>query len=428
MKGTSWVWYLLAALLLVGPAGLRVLTWPRTRLQPIDPATAQAGQVLFHHEWTANDPLCNGGDGLGPVYNARSCVACHNQGGPGGGGGTEHNVTVFSIDPERPGERPRTGVVHAHAVKYPETLSQVHPGLPAISRPPLAQVVHKPNSSEPDLRLALPHGVHLSQRNTPALFGANLLDAIPERDIIAGEKAQRLRWGLAPSDTESTPVGRAARLPNGRIGRFGWKAQTASLGEFVQAACANELGLGNPAQDQPAPLSKPGYQPDGLDLTDEQCSQLTTFIASLPRPGEKLPGDVRLHSEAEEGKRVFHSMGCAECHTPDLGGVPGVYSDLLLHRMGQILEGGGTSYGESVPAPEPEKPSPDGPLPDEWRTPPLWGVADSAPYLHDGRAVTLEEAIRLHAGQAALAAQRFSDSSPRKQRQLIAFLQTLRAP
>ena len=65
--------------------------------------------------------------------------------------------------------------------------------------------------------------------------------------------------------------------------------------------------------------------------------------------------------------------------------------------MGADLVGGG-SYGEP-PLPLPDD-SDDGPAPSEWRTPPLWGVADSAPYMHDGRAPTLADAVKLHGGQA----------------------------
>ena len=96
----------------------------------------------------------------------------------------------------------------------------------------------------------------LSQRNTPALFGSRLIDEIPDEAIIAGERRQRLKWGLATADVEHAPVGRSLRLPDGRVGRFGWKGQTASLADFVQAACANELGLGNPGQAQPVSLAK----------------------------------------------------------------------------------------------------------------------------------------------------------------------------
>src|SRR5258708_15867479 len=97
MKQPNRGWYLLVALLALAPVGLRVLTWQRHRHQDVDPAMAQAGEVLFHHVWTPNDPLAQGGDGLGPVYNARSCLECHNKGGPGGAGELEHNVTMFTV-------------------------------------------------------------------------------------------------------------------------------------------------------------------------------------------------------------------------------------------------------------------------------------------------------------------------------------------
>jgi CxxC motif-containing protein (DUF1111 family) len=111
-------------------------------------------------------------------------------------------------------------------------------------------------------------------------------------------------------------------------------------------------------------------------------------------------------------------LGCAECHLPDLAGVQGLYSDLLLHDMGVGLHGtAGGGYS-----------SPGDATVGEWRTPPLWGVADSAPYLHDGRAPTLRDAILLHGGSAADSAKQFGGLSPSEQDQLLAFLGTLRAP
>ncbi|HEY7425322.1 MAG TPA: di-heme oxidoredictase family protein [Gemmataceae bacterium] len=417
MKGPHWGWYLLIGVVVLAPAGVRLLTWQGSRRQALDPAMVQAGATLFHHEWKPNDPLA-GGDGLGPVYNAASCVACHNQGGPGGAGGVEHNVTTFTAGT-------REGVVHAEAVNCPpETLKHVHPQLPENSKPTLAMLVDLPGFGRE--AIDFPRGVHVSQRNTPALFGANLIDALPDRILVANERQQRLKWGLVSGKSEDLPVGRAARLADGRIGHFGWKAQSASLSSFVQAACANELGLGNPGQAQPRPLSQPLLQPAALDLTIEQCDQITAFAASLSRPMERLPNDSLLRDDVSAGKRLFHQVGCADCHTPDVGGIKGLYSDLLLHDMGQPLEGGG-SYND----PPPQKPdaSPgEGPNPGEWRTPPLWGVADSAPYLHDGRALTLAEAIKLHGGQATRSLGRFVNLSQTEQASILAFLGTLRAP
>ena len=148
--------------------------------------------------------------------------------------------------------------MHAFAVKYQETLAQIDSALPPLVRPTLEQVLEfaSPRNRVPAgcssgpppalargrARIPFVRGVDLSQRNTPALFGAKLIDDLPEREIIAGEKKERLKAGLASADTESAPVGRDLRFADGRVGRFGWKAQTASLTEFVQAACATSWG------------------------------------------------------------------------------------------------------------------------------------------------------------------------------------------
>jgi CxxC motif-containing protein (DUF1111 family) len=405
--------YLAGAVLTFTPVGLRVLSWSSNKEAP-DPDMVRAGKMLFEHEWTPHDPLSPSGDGLGPVYNANSCVACHRQGGSGGGGERAHNVTTFSL--QKPGAAPREGVLHAQAWPgFRETVAGIDPtfangGLRRTRRPGEFVLPANPQAV-----------VRLSQRNTPALFGAGLIDELPDRVIVGQERKQQIRWGGKKG--LDAPVGRASRLPDGRIGKFGWKGQSASLADFVQAACANELGLGNPGSAQPAPLGKRDYQPPGLDLTLEQCNQLTAYIADLPRPEERGPADVCL---AAEGKRLFTKIGCADCHTPSLGSVDSIYSDLLLHRMGEKLESAGGGYNAPSLAP-PASPG-DGPPQDEWRTPPLWGVADSAPYLHDGQAASLQAAIKLHGGQAARSARLFETLLPVQQNQVIAFLMTLRAP
>jgi CxxC motif-containing protein (DUF1111 family) len=412
----AYLWYLAGAVVVFLPVGWRVLSRPSAPQEEVNVAMADAGKTLFTHEWTANDSLSPGGDGLGPVFNANSCAACHHQGGVGGSGGLDNNVTLFSIRSGSPGGMPREGVLHAKAIQGRVSLAQIQPGVQDLSAPSLEKVL--------SFNVCNNSRVRLSQRNTPALFGAKLIDDIPDRVIIAQERKQRLAYGLETFTSSVAPVGLALRLPDGRIGKFGWKAQSPSLNEFVQLACANELGLGNPGQAQPTPFSNPNYQPPGLDLTLEQCNQLTAFVASLPRPQERLSENIA-KDEAHQGKKLFSSIGCAACHTPNLGSVEGIYSDLLLHRMGDGLEGEG-SYGQPTPKPQP---SPgEGVPPDSWRTPPLWGVADSAPYLHDGRAPTLEEAIRLHGGQAANSRGRFNQLSEQERSQVIHFLKSLRSP
>jgi CxxC motif-containing protein (DUF1111 family) len=221
-------------------------------------------------------------------------------------------------------------------------------------------------------------------------------------------------------------VGRALRLVDGHVGRFGWKAQTTTLAGFVRAACANELGLGNPSQMQPVSMAKRDYKAPGLDLTDKQCDQLTAFVATLGQPYEEVPESPQLARQVAEGKKRFHAIGCTDCHKQDVGEAKGIYSDLLLHRMGQTLVGGGT-YGD-LPPNLPDFAEGGAPQSSEWRTPPLWGVADSAPYLHDGRAKTLVEAIELHAGQGASTAAKFKQLQFAERQEIIAFLNTLRAP
>lgn len=426
MKKTSWIWILVIGLAALAPAALRSAVWLRHRVEPVKEDMARAGKDLFHHEWLPNDPLANGGDGVGPVFNENSCVACHSQNGPGGSGLEMHNVTTFAVRPTREGEKPREGVIHAKSTVsgQSEGLNHAHPSLPNITQPSLAQLVLLPGAQDRQA-LTFPAGVQVAQLNTPALFGAKLIDDIPEREILANARRQRLKWGLAPADGDNAPVGHAARTPAGKIGRFGWKGQTPSLAAFVQAACANELGLGNPGAAQPKPLFDPNYQAPGMDLTQQQCDQLTAFVASLPRPIERLPDEPAAASHARSGKELFNSIGCADCHTPSLGGVEGLYSDLLQHHMGADLQAGGAYYDPPVPVPDIIV---TGPSPRAWRTPPLWGVADSAPYLHDGRAKTLEEAIRLHGGQGLRSSQRFTSLPAEKQTQLVTFLKTLRAP
>lgn len=413
----------LIVLAAIFPIGLRVATWPTLPHRELDPAMVTSGRELFEHHWVPRDPLAPWGDGLGPVFNSTSCLGCHFQGGSGGAGPLTSNVTTFTIRPLQPGDKHLGGIVHTSATDkdFRETLASVHGQLPPLSQPSLDDLLPAPGCNV--TRLPFVPGVHISQRNTPSLYGAGLIDLIPERVIIANERRQRLAAGLAPAEVEHLIVGRACRSADGRVGRFGWKAQVASLAEFVEAACANELGLGNPGQAQPRPLSKSTYRPPGLDLTRGQCAELTAFVASLPRPVERLPDDPAGRAGVLAGKKLFHAIGCADCHTPALGKIEGIYSDLLLHRMGQALVGGG-SYDEPAVGSEPG----ERPHPSEWRTPPLWAVASSAPYMHDGRAATLEEAIRLHGGQAAGSARRFGLLQRDEQEKLIAFLMTLQAP
>src|SRR5262245_65444630 len=103
-------WYYLTLIVALTLPGLRVLTWPAPRIHAVQTAPADAGKMLFTHEWQPRDPLANGGDGIGPVYNARSCVACHGQPTLGGASGRDHNVTMYTILPINVGGEIKQGV------------------------------------------------------------------------------------------------------------------------------------------------------------------------------------------------------------------------------------------------------------------------------------------------------------------------------
>jgi CxxC motif-containing protein (DUF1111 family) len=296
----------------------------------------------------------------------------------------------------------------------------------------------------------------VSERNAPSLFGVGLIDRIPDRVLeeVAASQARAATESDSTTGRSSAPdgvrlpvSGRVARLRDGRVGRFGWKAQTASLRDFTLQACATEVGLEVPGFPQAAPPWKTDYKAPGLDLTAEQCDALVQFVASLPAPSRKPPETEQHATEIAAGQKLFERTGCAICHRPKLGDVEGIYSDLLLHDMGQALSDSGLYGGVAVPGKGPSdhvEPLPVlsesesdarqkqatkfGAAPREWRTPPLWGLRDSAPYLHDGRADTISAAVALHGGEGLDAAQRFFRLTLRERQQVELFLLSLALP
>jgi CxxC motif-containing protein (DUF1111 family) len=135
------------------------------------------------------------------------------------------------------------------------------------------------------------------------------------------------------------------------------------------------------------------------------------------------PAGSREAPEVAAGRSLFAGAGCATCHRPKLGAIDGIYSDLLLHDRGAALSDSGSYHGMSAP-----NPGSDGVSMQEWRTPPLWGFRESGPYLHDGRAKNLEEAVALHSGQAANSARRFFKLLPDQRLRVQGFLRSLAPP
>jgi CxxC motif-containing protein (DUF1111 family) len=415
---------------------------PRARRPaPEEPAR---GEALFAKEWLPDDPRSQGGDGLGPVYNDTSCVACHSLGAPGGAGPENKNVVLVTaapngcgpstgLDQVLPGLRgSRSAVVHHYSTDPgytawrsrlfdPQGNRQAKAAANRGGDPIASRIQAIKDGASPDGRMrnrstrsaSSMSGFNLNivERNTPPLFGLGQVDAIPSGVLVAMAESQ-------PRDVQ----GRVGRTREGRIGRFGWKAQIPSLHEFVRVACANELGLEVLGHAQATSPLSPGSKAKGLDLTDAECDALVAYVRSLPAPVVVDPDGPEGTRDLRDGRRHFDEVGCTTCHAPTLGDVKGVYSDLLLHDMGQSLSDSGSSYGLDGPD------TPEGPKPREWRTPPLWGYRDSGPYLHDGRAQGLEEAVAFHDGQARASAHRFFSLSWRERAQVEAFLKSLVAP
>jgi len=380
------------------------------------PEQLALGKKLFEHPWTVNDPLAGGGDGLGPVFNARSCVECHNQGGIGGGGGSKFNVKTFTAMPTRDRREVVHGVVHAFALtKADRESEQVVRALfptPVTPPPPPGHCGYVPPPPQDPCAFEMV--------NTPALFGSGVIDSLSDFSIRTSAMERTLgnmKRELA-FNFDDVPVGRIRKLSGGRVGKFGWKGQFATLEEFVGAACAMEIGLSNSYKRQQVPRAHKDDPAAKPDMTDEQLTAMVRYTADLPAPIEYAT--EKNAAQCTEGKQLFESIGCATCHTPDIGAAVGVYSDFCLYTLDDDPSSG---YSDPVvPLPS------DQPLPSEWKTPPLWGVADSAPYLHDGRAPTLRDAIAAHGGASKKVRERFNNLPDPKKRTLLAFLGSLKAP
>ena len=270
---------------------------------------------------------------------------------------------------------------------------------------------------------------------TTALFGAGWIDLISDKAILKNKRTRSIKGAIQEFtlDFEAIPVGKVRVLADGRIGKFGWKGQFATLGEFVAAACANEIGLGTPISAQAKPMLDPNSE-SPPDLDAKQFRSLVAFVKMLPKPIEELPTNPKDRDAAIHGKSLFTSVGCAACHVPDMGGVNGVYSDFLLYDVNDPPPPGGNgggmgSYDRAPPIELNLPPRPDElPKTSEWKTPVLWGVADSAPYWHDGSAPTLADAIRRHRGDARVVSEAYGKLSSTDQSAVIAFLKTLKAP
>ena len=349
-------------------------------------------------------------EGLGPTFNASSCASCHQV--PVAGGSAPRYRDFFLIQTERfDGARVDAGTNGSSPVLNLYATDEAGRHLP----PPHGTVVH-------------------ARRNAPPGFGVGLFHFIPSEVIL--ERSD-------PDDLDGDGISGRPNFEGGRVGKFGYKLQAHSLESFNRGAAFNQMGITTdplfhvdpsfPEEDggegrlgwrmpqlpslitsawaQVAALDEPTLDDDGVpDPEMSNDDQLALLVFSIylgaPRPSPLTP-------DADEGATTFQRIGCADCHVPRLNSTVGAipaYTDLLLHNMGPNLAdelGPGLSTGT------------------EFRTQPLWGVALHGPFLHDGRADTLADAILWHGGEAQPSRDRFASLNPGEQAKLIAFLEAL---
>jgi parallel beta-helix repeat protein len=315
--------------------------------------------------------------GLGPYFNGRGCVECHSH--PTVGGSSERLVTMF-------------GRMGPHGFD-----PLVEKGGPALQ----TEGIRTPVCSAPSE--AVPRGGIPRHRQSIALYGMGRIEAIAESAIVGRAD---------PDDADGDGIsGRVNRI-DGRVGRFGWKADEATLEGIVAKAMQQEIGITTPLRPEEEKGEHPIECDPVADPEDDgtHLRALVEFLRALP----PLPESERAAHEVRGGA-LFREAGCATCHVPELpasagAATVGLFSDLLLHDMGDAL-------GDDITAAEAAG--------NEFRTAPLWGVRESKPYLHDGRAESLEAAIALHGGEAGRSRDRFLGLSKENRQSLVAYLESL---
>lgn len=313
-------------------------------------------------------------DGLGPVYIRHACASCH------------------ADDARGPGAVERFVLVQADGVTPQEDQSALPWGHTA--RPHVAGGGVTPLSApERDDLLR-------SVRAPPGVFGRGYLEAVLDEEILRVAQAQaargdsitgrpnRVAWaGQANPETEFHTHGPGDTQ---LIGRFGLKARVATLDGFAADALLGDMSITTPILTEELP-NPDGLDDDllpGVDLDLESVNRIADYTRLVDIPAR----------EPTEGAELFEAADCAACHTPRLRTRPDhpipqladidapIYTDLLLHDMGAGASDGLWDAEAS---------------PSEWRTAPLIGLRHLRSYLHDGRALTVEEAILLHRGEGS---------------------------
>jgi CxxC motif-containing protein (DUF1111 family) len=378
------------------------------------------GNSLFNQNWVEAGASTTGRDGLGPLYNARSCSTCHFH--DGRGQVAEQSPLVSALV--------RLSVVDdlGEAVAEPVYGGQLQPvGLPGVPGEGEAWVDWDEVSGayddgspytlrRPSLRIEEPgygplsEDLRTSVRVAPQMIGLGLLEAIDGAEI-EGDGA------------------RVNRSPDGRVGRFGWKAGQPTVLDQCAGAFAGDMGITSDLHPQDDCTEGQGdcvERPSGGDpeIDATMLDRVAYYSRLLAVPARRAVDDPAVL----RGKALFLEAGCHDCHRPgfvtaDLEGFPELsgqqiypFTDLRLHDMGPDLDDG---HGEGVASGE------------LWRTPPLWGlglvpvVNDHDQLLHDGRARGFAEAILWHGGEAEASALAFRALSGDERDDLVRFLEDL---
>ena len=412
------------------------------------------GNALFRKLWVSSPSSTQASDGLGPLFNARACQSCHLKDGRGHPPEGDPDATSMFLRLARkaqtPGEIAAVETYRAANMPDPTYGGQLQdlavPGLRAEGRMVITYqeepfelgdgtivMLRKPTYSVADLGYGPLHpDTTLSPRIAPQMIGMGLIEAIHPADIIANAD---------PDDLDEDGIsGRVAlaRDPqdNVALGRFGWKAQNATVRQQSAGAFAGDIGISSPdapghhgdcTQNQPECLAMPtGVQPrlGDTEAPDPVLDLVVFYSENLAVPARRDVDEPRIL----RGKQAFYESGCVACHTPKFvtsrdAAQPELrfqliwpYTDMLLHDMGEGLADGrpvGDASGN------------------EWRTAPLWGIGLTETvnghtfFLHDGRARNLLEAIIWHGGEAQSARDAVVEMAPDDRAALIRFLESL---
>ncbi|MEM8707250.1 MAG: di-heme oxidoredictase family protein [Actinomycetota bacterium] len=355
--------------------------------------------------------------GLGPDFNANSCISCHvNNGrqqfpidsGYVGIGPVVHVSSPGASATEPPRALPGYGTrLQTYTADGSDAEAQVNvlwETIPGTYPDGTEYELRRPTVSIVGREGMLPADAEISLRIPPQVAGPGLLEYVPDEDILAAAD---------PDDADGDGIsGRVNIVVDGRIGRHGWKAETPDLVHQSAGALAEDIGIGT------------NLIPVGgdVELPDEDLADLAFYVEALAIPAGRDVDDP----DVIHGANLFTTIGCADCHTPtqrtgttkfaeldDLVIIP--FTDLLLHDMGPGLDDGRSVYGASG---------------SEWRTAPLWGIGlletvnGHVSLLHDGRARSIEEAILWHGGEAQHVTDAFMALTAVERAALIRFVES----